>query len=116
MMVAVPPAIAAGHPATAEAGLEMLEAGGSAADAAVAAAGVGPRDAVAGDVDERGPTDLLARGRAPAGGRPPRPAGARAGARARRRGGSRERLLRLDRARAPRPDGRARRARHARRP
>src|SRR5881396_1759784 len=31
------PAVAAGHPATAEAGLAMLEAGGSAADAAVAA-------------------------------------------------------------------------------
>jgi gamma-glutamyltranspeptidase/glutathione hydrolase len=33
----VPAAVAAGHPATAEAGLELLEAGGSAADAAVAA-------------------------------------------------------------------------------
>jgi gamma-glutamyltranspeptidase/glutathione hydrolase len=33
----VPAAVAAGHPATAEAGLEILEAGGSAADAAVAA-------------------------------------------------------------------------------
>ncbi|MGH3053088.1 MAG: gamma-glutamyltransferase, partial [Gaiellaceae bacterium] len=31
------PGVAAGHPATAEAGLEILEAGGSAADAAVAA-------------------------------------------------------------------------------
>src|SRR3954451_19351062 len=31
------PAIAAGHPATAEAGLEILEEGGTAADAAVAA-------------------------------------------------------------------------------
>ncbi len=31
------PAVAAGHPATAEAGIEILEAGGSAADAAVAA-------------------------------------------------------------------------------
>src|SRR5438876_8506568 len=30
-------AVAAGHPATAEAGVELLEAGGSAADAAVAA-------------------------------------------------------------------------------
>ncbi|MDQ3995286.1 MAG: gamma-glutamyltransferase family protein [Actinomycetota bacterium] len=33
----VPPGIAAGHPATAQAGLEVLEDGGSAADAAVAA-------------------------------------------------------------------------------
>jgi len=33
----IPPAIAAGHPATAEAGAEILAAGGSAADAAVAA-------------------------------------------------------------------------------
>src|SRR5438046_2231235 len=33
----VPAAVAAGHPATAEAGLEILEAGGTAADAAVAA-------------------------------------------------------------------------------
>src|SRR5437868_13669254 len=32
-----PAAVAAGHPATAEAGLELLAAGGSAADAAVAA-------------------------------------------------------------------------------
>ena len=32
------PAVAAGHPATTEAGIEILEAGGSAADAAVAAA------------------------------------------------------------------------------
>jgi len=36
--VSVPPGVAAGHPATAEAGLEILEEGGSAADAAVAAA------------------------------------------------------------------------------
>jgi gamma-glutamyltranspeptidase/glutathione hydrolase len=36
--VFVPPGVAAGHPATAEAGLEILEEGGSAADAAVAAA------------------------------------------------------------------------------
>jgi gamma-glutamyltranspeptidase/glutathione hydrolase len=35
--VSLPPAIAAGHPATAEAGLEILAEGGSAADAAVAA-------------------------------------------------------------------------------
>jgi gamma-glutamyltranspeptidase/glutathione hydrolase len=35
--VPVPPGIAAGHPATAEAGLEILAEGGSAADAAVAA-------------------------------------------------------------------------------
>jgi gamma-glutamyltranspeptidase / glutathione hydrolase len=35
--VSVPPAIAAGHPATAEAGLEILAEGGTAADAAVAA-------------------------------------------------------------------------------
>jgi len=35
--VLVPPGIAAGHPATAEAGLRVLEEGGSAADAAVAA-------------------------------------------------------------------------------
>ena len=34
----VPPGVAAGHPATAEAGLEILAEGGSAADAAVAAA------------------------------------------------------------------------------
>src|SRR5919199_6576138 len=34
----VPAAVAAGHPATAEAGLEILAAGGTAADAAVAAA------------------------------------------------------------------------------
>src|SRR3954469_10207135 len=33
----VPAAVAAGHPATAEAGIEILEAGGTAADAAVAA-------------------------------------------------------------------------------
>ncbi len=33
----MPPAVAAGHPATAEAGVAMLELGGSAADAAVAA-------------------------------------------------------------------------------
>jgi len=33
----VQPAVAAGHPATAEAGLEILRAGGTAADAAVAA-------------------------------------------------------------------------------
>src|SRR5438270_10677042 len=33
----VPAAVAAGHPATAEAGLEILEAGGTAADATVAA-------------------------------------------------------------------------------
>src|SRR4051794_8581092 len=33
----VPPAVAAGHPATAAAGVEILEDGGSAADAAVAA-------------------------------------------------------------------------------
>ena len=33
----IPAAVAAGHPATAEAGLEILEAGGTAADAAVAA-------------------------------------------------------------------------------
>jgi gamma-glutamyltranspeptidase/glutathione hydrolase len=36
--VKVPPGVAAGHPATAEAGLEILADGGSAADAAVAAA------------------------------------------------------------------------------
>jgi gamma-glutamyltranspeptidase/glutathione hydrolase len=35
--VLVPPGVAAGHPATAEAGLRILEEGGSAADAAVAA-------------------------------------------------------------------------------
>ena len=35
---ALPPAVAAGHPATAAAGAEILEEGGSAADAAVAAA------------------------------------------------------------------------------
>src|SRR5262245_17180104 len=35
--VKVPPGVAAGHPATAEAGLEILAEGGSAADAAVAA-------------------------------------------------------------------------------
>ncbi len=34
----VPPGVAAGHPATAEAGLEILAEGGTAADAAVAAA------------------------------------------------------------------------------
>jgi gamma-glutamyltranspeptidase/glutathione hydrolase len=34
----VPPAVAAGHPATTSVGVEILEAGGSAADAAVAAA------------------------------------------------------------------------------
>jgi gamma-glutamyltranspeptidase / glutathione hydrolase len=33
----LPPGLAAGHPATVEAGLEILEDGGSAADAAVAA-------------------------------------------------------------------------------
>src|SRR6201990_2331226 len=37
MVSRVPAAVAAGHPATAEAGLEILEEGGSAADAAVAA-------------------------------------------------------------------------------
>jgi gamma-glutamyltranspeptidase / glutathione hydrolase len=36
--VSVPPGVAAGHPATAEAGLEVLADGGTAADAAVAAA------------------------------------------------------------------------------
>jgi gamma-glutamyltranspeptidase/glutathione hydrolase len=36
--VLVPPGVAAGHPATAEAGLEILAEGGTAADAAVAAA------------------------------------------------------------------------------
>jgi len=36
--VQVPPGVAAGHPATAEAGLEILAEGGTAADAAVAAA------------------------------------------------------------------------------
>ncbi|MGH7587347.1 MAG: gamma-glutamyltransferase, partial [Gemmatimonadota bacterium] len=36
--MSVPPGVAAGHPATAEAGLEMLADGGTAADAAVAAA------------------------------------------------------------------------------
>jgi gamma-glutamyltranspeptidase/glutathione hydrolase len=36
--VSVPPGVAAGHPATAEAGLEILAEGGTAADAAVAAA------------------------------------------------------------------------------
>jgi gamma-glutamyltranspeptidase/glutathione hydrolase len=36
--VSVPPGVAAGHPATAEAGLEILADGGTAADAAVAAA------------------------------------------------------------------------------
>src|ERR687885_2418161 len=35
--MALDPAVAAGHPATADAGVAMLEAGGSAADAAVAA-------------------------------------------------------------------------------
>ena len=33
----LPPGVAAGHPATAEAGLRILEEGGTAADAAVAA-------------------------------------------------------------------------------
>src|SRR5438477_11946519 len=33
----LPPAVAAGHPATTDAGMEILDAGGSAADAAVAA-------------------------------------------------------------------------------
>ena len=36
-MSTVQAAVAAGHPATAEAGVEILEAGGTAADAAVAA-------------------------------------------------------------------------------
>src|SRR5437773_1401272 len=129
------PGLAAGHPATVEAGIEILEEGGTAADAAVAASlascvaetvmtgllGGGdapacrarrlPRDARTGDDDERGRGDLLARRRAPGPRLDSPPAGSRGRARDRRRGGRRQRLPRLARNRAARADGGARRSR-----